>query len=396
MFSKGQSYFTYNIIGMKLNNLCYAIPYKYDDVSDTMQIIDPKSKRIYKVTLFLHVVYLFAMCAHLGLNRDKIPLPDILKAVVVIITYSICIVCRITYYVWEKEGLLLLNGFLHFERKFLNEFPILDTKIRKGATFAKMVFVMGTVSCASFGIVVPLQLFRNPCTPPYIGSMRSVCLLPTSPHAGLDVIALIGILFDAFMYFHVAQPAALMIGNYLLGFGCSLQEYLGVIGSQTTRIRIKAFVTPRIKENFIKKSFRIYSQCQILVKQIDVVFKNLFIPGVYAVASNGIVFSLYVCIRMHSTISIAGLSFFVMLLIDFLMTVGLDLASMGNVNLKSSQLTEKWKNMEGFGRRSEAKRISRSFQPLKIRFGSNFIDHLTSLTVLDHCLSLTVSLLLIS
>ncbi|OXA44922.1 hypothetical protein Fcan01_19884 [Folsomia candida] len=396
MFSKGQSYFTYMLIALKLNNWCYAIPYEYDDVSDTLKIIDPKSKRIYKVTVFLHVVYLFAMCAHLGLNRDKMSLPHILKALVVLITYTICVVCRITCYVWEKEGFLLVNGFLQFEQKLLKEIPIIDAKIRKGATYAKIVFVISTASCASFGIIVPLQLFRNPCTLPYVGSMRAACLLPTSQHDGLDAIAVIGILFDAFMYFHVAQPAALVIVNFLLGFGCSLQEYMALLGSQIARIRIKAFVTPRIKNDLIIQSFRIYAQCQILVKQIDVVFKNLFIPGVYAVASNGIVFSLYVCIRMHSTISIAGLSFFVTLLMDFILTIGVDLASMGYVNLKSSQLTEKWKNMEGFGRKSEAKRISRSFQPLKIRFGSNFIDHLTSLVVLDHCLSLTVSLLLMT
>lgn len=131
---------------------------------------------------------------------------------------------------------------------------------------------------------------------------------------------------------------------------------------------------------------------------MNTMFRNFFIPAVFVIASNGIVFCLFVIIRMHGTISIAGLSYFVMLLGDFLLTVGVDLASVGDVYKKSVKVTEKWRKMEHHkGRRDGTTgRIAISLPPLKIRFGNNFVDHLTSLTVLDHCLNLTVSLLLMT
>ncbi|OXA45325.1 hypothetical protein Fcan01_20102 [Folsomia candida] len=388
MLSRGQSYFWYWVYPMKLCNLSFCIPYKYDEKSESLQLLGSRSRPIYKTTVLSQVVYLFLMCAHLLLNRDKIALHNFLKGAVIIFAYMTSGVGRLTFFIWEDEGLSLLNGFLQFERNLLKKFDNLSDKIRSGATYAKATFVLANASCASMGIVVGIQLYFAPCTPPYLVSMRSTCLMPGS-QGSLDFLGMIFILIDAGMYFHGAPPAALIIASYLLGMGASLQEYLSVISGDV-------FSTQRQRETQAITSFRKYTECRLLVTQMNLMFKNLFIPGLYSVASNGIVFALYVIIRLHGVISLAGLSFFIMILMDFALTVAVDLAAVGHVYSISAHVSEKWKKMEYLGRRSEARKIAKSFPPLKIRFGNNYVDHLTSLTVLDHCLSLTVSLLLMT
>lgn len=101
----------------------------------------------------------------------------------------------------------------------------------------------------------------------------------------------------------------------------------------------------RQRETQVIKSFRAYTQCRILVTQMNLMFKDLLIPGLYAVPSIGIVFALYVIIRLHGVISLAGLSFFVILLMDFALTIAIDLAAVGFVYSISVKVTEKWKKL---------------------------------------------------
>ncbi|OXA44883.1 uncharacterized protein LOC110857362 isoform X1 [Folsomia candida] len=394
MLSKGQSYFFYWVYPTNLCNLSFCIPYKYDEKSESLQLLGSRSNRVYKVTLLSNVAYLFLMCAHLLLNRDKITLQNMLVGAVIIFAYFTAGVCRLTFFLWEDDGLCLLNGFLQFETNLLGNVDNLCDKIRNGVTYAKVVFVLANASCMSMGILVGVQLYFAPCTPPYLGSMRSACLNQESP-GPIDFLGMIGILIDAGMYFHAAPPAGLILASYLLCMGISLQEYLSVMSGKLM-LHNDVFSTQGQSETRAITSLRKYNACRLLVAQMNIMFRNVFIPGLYCVASNGIVFALYVIIRLHEEISLAGLSFFIMMLMDFLLTVGVDLASVGRVYSVSVEVTETWRKMENLGRKSEARKIAKSFPPLKIRFGDNFVDHLTSLSVLDYCLNWTVSLLLMT
>lgn len=119
MLSKGQSYFLFFVYAIKLSNLSFSIPYKYDGNSDSVKIIGRKSKGIYNATLLSHVLYLTIICVYLYLFRDKMPVLKVLQGSVIIIAYVSSAVCRITLFIWEKDGLLLLNGFLGFEKNLV-------------------------------------------------------------------------------------------------------------------------------------------------------------------------------------------------------------------------------------------------------------------------------------
>lgn len=119
MLSKGQSYFWHFVYAIKVNNLSFSIPYEYDHASESVQIIGPKSRRIYRATLLSHVFYFIGICIYLFLEYDKMPLVKALQASVILIAYITSGICRVTLFIWEKDGLLLLNGFLMFERNLV-------------------------------------------------------------------------------------------------------------------------------------------------------------------------------------------------------------------------------------------------------------------------------------
>lgn len=129
MLSKGAAYFPYWLAELKLNNLFYSLPYKWEEKSQKIVLIPKKTRPIYLFTLFAHITYLAIMCLHMGLNHRIMSLSNCLKGMVVIGTFSTCLVPRLTFYLWEEEGRNMLNAFLQFEKKLFIRKIQMKTKI---------------------------------------------------------------------------------------------------------------------------------------------------------------------------------------------------------------------------------------------------------------------------
>lgn len=190
-----------------------------------------------------------------------------------------------------------------------------------------------------------------------------------------------------------------IISRYICYMSCNAKQY-AVMSKPSTHISTYFSLnssTMSSKFNHFNgsnqhRTLNWYRQLQLIETQMNVTFRALFIPGGFTTASVIVIFSLYVCIKMHSAIRMPGFAFYPTLLIDAMLVIGVDFASAGGVYSKSKRfvtICRKWNSRKAL--RLEGK----SLQPLKIRFGMNFIDELTSLTILDFCLSQTVSLLLI-
>jgi hypothetical protein len=145
---------------------------------------------------------------------------------------------------------------------------------------------------------------------------------------------------------------------------------------------------------------RFYDQLQLLMKQMNVTFQDFFTPGLFMSTSNAIVFILYVCIKLHSDVPMPGFAFFPMVLMDAVLVIGFDFAAAGFVYAKSKSVIGRWTRMENRFRNNQSNKLVKakacSFPSLKLRFGMNFVDELTTLTILDYCLNQTVSLLLMT
>ncbi len=140
--------------------------------------------------------------------------------------------------------------------------------------------------------------------------------------------------------------------------------------------------------------FSFYRQLQLVEKQMNATLAPFFTPGSLTFCSIGIIFTLYVVIKLHVNIPMPGFAFFPMLLTDILLVVGVDFASLGKMYGASKSFVEPARKLTNSTKL--VRRSAMALQPLKIRFGMNFIDELTALTILDFCLNQTVSLILMT
>jgi hypothetical protein len=67
-----------------------------------------------------------------------------------------------------------------------------------------------------------------------------------------------------------------------------------------------------------------------------------------------------------------------------------------HVFVKSTEMLLKWKSSWINGRKSEMRKAMRALHPIKVRFGSNFVDKSTTFVIQDTTTRTTVSSLLMS
>ncbi len=156
---------------------------------------------------------------------------------------------------------------------------------------------------------------------------------------------------------------------------------------------MKTQSSTRVMELQLQPIISKYRQLQLIEKQMNVTLRSFFIPGCLTFTTIGEIFTLFVCIKLHQEIPIQAFAFFPMLGLDLILVIGVDFASLGFIYLRSQEFVEGCKKLNGV---KLVRRQTRSFPPLKIRFGMNFIDELTGMTILDFCLNQTVSLLLMT
>lgn len=121
MFSSG--FLPFLKFQLKLCNLSYSIPYAWN--ANSHQVTLPLKggiRRFYHAQLVLHISYLVLMGGHLCKNYlrgDTTNLAKQLAGVVFLCIYATCAVCRVTLLLHEKDGCILINNFVNFERNFI-------------------------------------------------------------------------------------------------------------------------------------------------------------------------------------------------------------------------------------------------------------------------------------
>jgi hypothetical protein len=91
-----------------------------------------------------------------------------------------------------------------------------------------------------------------------------------------------------------------------------------------------------------------------------------------------------------------GFVIFPMLLVDIALVVGIDFASLGGMYGASNRFVKKCRKLTGAFNRKLTRRSALALQPLTIRFGMNYIDQQTALTIFNFSLNQTVSLILMT
>lgn len=226
-----------------------------------------------------------------------------------------------------------------------------------------------------------MALFR-PCKPPFLGSYL---FCPTSMLGSLSIywIPVVGgAEFYFFMYALVrgGQHAVYSLFLLIAIFWGNVQMFL----KQRSHAMRK---TKGAVEIFLE-----YRQLQIFEKIINTTFRTrVFLPVLCALPLIQIFSGAAFLILFHSE---SGLT------LSILINAWLDAAFAGIISLSAGSViytrTKDW--ILGLfgqdGRKSYGRRVVRSYRPLRLEFGSNYIDRLTPLVIQEFCVRNTASLLL--
>jgi hypothetical protein len=106
-------------------------------------------------------------------------------------------------------------------------------------------------------------------------------------------------------------------------------------------------------------------------------------------------FAAYVCIKLHETMSLPAVVFFILIYMDanILLTAATTPAS--RIHIKSNNLLKKWMSRKDVMKCAILRKTLKACPPLKIRFGSNWVDQSTPLVFQDTSARQTVSFVLI-
>src|SRR5665811_127625 len=204
MLSKG--YLIYFKVALKICNLGLAVPYEWDTEFERLRILKSWTlKLFYKMQLFFQFGYNLIMLINLLLNfkSESFSLTNKLVGSLFSSIYTMMGVCKLNYFLFETEGLKLINGVFAFEGILLKGYSItffykltfsyyfLINQTRdivlfiehpstptNGSNVAKFVFVLGTQTGFFFPCLISLLLIVKPCSLPFLGSLileKSFC-----------------------------------------------------------------------------------------------------------------------------------------------------------------------------------------------------------------------------
>lgn len=140
-----------------------------------------------------------------------------------------------------------------------------------------------------------------------------------------------------------------------------------------------------------------YKYLQILEKQtndcVGVVIFPVFAIGFVAIQF----FALYVCIKMHESMSVVSLGFFFLCYVDASALQYTILTTGSRIFVLSSEMLLSLRDISARNHTSrEMRKTLKAFLPLQIKFGVNFVDNATPLVVQDMCIRQLTSSLLVT
>jgi hypothetical protein len=145
-----------------------------------------------------------------------------------------------------------------------------------------------------------------------------------------------------------------------------------------------------------KKLFEIYKKLQILEMLINNSIRDVMLPALMFGMPSIQFFASYVCIKMHGTMALPNLAFFIIIYLDTVVLTNTVITPAASIFTGSGKLLEKWITSSKAMKRKYLRKFRGACRPLRVKFGSNFVDKKTPLVMQDMCMRQTMSSLLIT
>ncbi|OXA46128.1 hypothetical protein Fcan01_19255 [Folsomia candida] len=226
---------------------------------------------------------------------------------------------------------------------------------------------------------------HSPCAVPFFGSMSPYCeknvWTPPCSYIRMGMFAV-----EYWIWLHIAYDGTFfMFYTFFVAIVCILIKDLGTGDNNDEN-----------KDILVGQVFRTYRCIQLLDKVQNSAMKGQVVPAVLGLIPQIQVFSLFVCIRLYSSIQLPNFLLFPLILTDAtVVNLVINTLAAGVYTNSSMVLKNMTRGLETFPFRSGFRRELIACQPTKVQFGQNFVDKGTPLVIENFCFNSTVSLLLL-
>ncbi|OXA49897.1 hypothetical protein Fcan01_15891 [Folsomia candida] len=250
----------------------------------------------------------------------------------------------------------------------------------------KLCIILCESTVAVFPTLIFILLTFAPCTPPFILSMLPNCQPVQTTLLGRGIQGLIH-LYEIWTISHITYSGSIWIFYILfVGIDCML-NYLNLLKRQSF-----AILNSEDKDNCV----RLYCSIQILEKWFNSFVMDKILPCVIICVPALEIVALFVCVNLHQDISGLGFLLFPLVAFDAAMIIILVFPLASWVYKESKETIRDISSKVIFlDNKALTRRQIRSFIPLRVKFGSNFIDRTTALVIQNFVLNRTMTLTLI-
>ncbi|OXA41340.1 hypothetical protein Fcan01_23704 [Folsomia candida] len=359
----------------------FSVSFKYDEKSDRfIRIRLHRHLKIVQMQRVLSILYFASMFLNISLGATS--LVERFQGLNFLALYFLCAVTR-----WDvklgNSDLQIINTFLYFEAYVMKDLPKLGLSFV--SKLIKLLVEICELSLLCLPILQFVLLLYAPCMTPFTLSMLTNCKPITASGHWLVVVWIH--VFETWMSYHMVFSAAVgIVYSFFVSIVCLL-SYLWILEREIGKI---------LNTRDLKNCLKLYRQIQVLEKSLNAVLKDSILPAFVLCAPLIQIVCMFVCINLHAEIEMPGFVMFPMLWLDAIWANVFVYTLASYIHNVSKKLLQEFRNMavcienEGLMRK-EMKAMSR----LKIKFGSNFIDRTTPLTIQNFCWSRTMTLTLI-
>ncbi|OXA49634.1 hypothetical protein Fcan01_15555 [Folsomia candida] len=235
--------------------------------------------------------------------------------------------------------------------------------------------------------VVPVTGFAilvyEPKIPTFLGSV-SVNMESSCIHL---IVFAVSFVLQGNIFCVVPVSFCIMVGSMCCGTSICMAGYLSCLKKSAKCA------------NNLAMSVNLYKQPSVLVAQMNLSFRQMVLPTIlmYSISAN--ILGSYLCVKLNSQLfsNVRNILFPLLALETFLLIMGLGTTA-GLTNKTSMRIVRKMKVAflkDNMGNTGYVRGMINSCSPMRIRFGSNFIEMSTPLVITSFCVKFLVRLLLL-
>ncbi|OXA54515.1 uncharacterized protein LOC118435673 [Folsomia candida] len=339
--------------------------FEWDESRGKIVLRDVKHHANVKAWLLLHIVYVVLQT--LLICFAEFHLVEKCSAVMILALYITCLILRLETRVdlvpMELNNWSISQSYEDFAR---------DTSPTRLEIVIKYLCNFFELSCIVDPLFITILIVFIPCRTPLLGPML-ICNQKIVSITTTLVVAVIEGIVASFIFMGTYQYSAFSLVTGIL-----------ILYAECVSFLDRGF-------DSVEHWLRNYRELQILEKTVNSSLRERILPAMILILPIVQILSCLVFVILLKDDKVISSVIFFIVYLECLGLTMLILSFAANIFVK----TGKWVSQFPPGQSKTHRRIVKSFQPVKVQFGNNFVDALTPLVFQQFCATQTASLLVL-